>query len=248
MPPLIPKLAVPLRIQPNGQAPPELFDGTWTGAANTYRTAAGATLAPDVTIFHGDSPGTEVSTPGAKAQEGADSGNGAFAVEAGVEYPCMAWVKGKAGGELLDLFVGDGTIGTAIKGFTATGNWQLVEVIYTPTLSGETGIAVVTQGTHAYTYWVEDAHVRGPAPSSFATVPQGSVDEIAQCVYAILGTPRGSRLDEPDFGVEEVTFDQAPLDLDDWRTAIREWEPRASVDTDQEIEDLLTKVGVKVSL
>lgn len=81
-----------------------------------------------------------------------------------------------------------------------------------------------------------------------ATVEQDSVDDVAQCVYMLLATPRGSRLEEPDYGVEEVLWDGFPPDLSEWFTQIAIWEPRAEVETLAELESLLERVtvGVKV--
>lgn len=60
------------------------------------------------------------------------------------------------------------------------------------------------------------------------SVEQGSIDEITGCVYAIIATPLGSRVELPDFGVEDPTFEQLPLDLEiQFMAAVAEWEPRA---------------------
>lgn len=79
-----------------------------------------------------------------------------------------------------------------------------------------------------------------------ALVEQGSQDNVAGCVYAILSYERGSRLEDPDFGVEDPTFGTMPLDLDEWFEQIAAYEPRAQVQTQQEIEDLTDLVLVEV--
>lgn len=78
-----------------------------------------------------------------------------------------------------------------------------------------------------------------------AVVEQGSDDEIAACVYAVIATPRGSRLEEPDFGVEDAEFDELPLDTDEWVEQVGIWEPRAEVSTSEEIEEMVDNVIVR---
>lgn len=79
-----------------------------------------------------------------------------------------------------------------------------------------------------------------------ALVEQDSQDNVAGCVYAILSYERGSRLEDPDFGVESRLFDQMPVDIDEWLEQISAYEPRAAVQTQQEIEDLTGRVLVGV--
>lgn len=79
------------------------------------------------------------------------------------------------------------------------------------------------------------------------TVEQDSVDEVAQCVYAILATPLGSRLEQPEFGIEDDTFELQPLDLSAWQEAIASWEPRARTLADQDLEDGVTHVREAVT-
>lgn len=79
------------------------------------------------------------------------------------------------------------------------------------------------------------------------TVEQDSVDEVAACAYAVLATPRGARLEEPDFGVEEPVFEELPVDTEEWIDALAEWEPRAEVETTQEVEELVGRVNVEVA-
>lgn len=85
------------------------------------------------------------------------------------------------------------------------------------------------------------------AGGELATVEQGSEDDVAQCVYVILATPLGSRVDDTRFGVEDPTFDQLPLDLSEMLAAIHTYEPAAQVETAQEIEEMAARVSVGVS-
>jgi phage baseplate assembly protein W len=84
--------------------------------------------------------------------------------------------------------------------------------------------------------------------SGLATVEQNSVEDIAASVYALLNTERGSRLGDPDYGVEEAGFEQFPPEeaIDEWMTQIAKYEPRARVRTVAELEDLITHVTVRV--
>lgn len=82
--------------------------------------------------------------------------------------------------------------------------------------------------------------------TGFAAVEQGSVDEVAACVYAQIATPRGSRIEEQDFGVEEATFRPLPLDVSEWLEQIKTWEPRAEIETAQQIEDTIDLIELKV--
>lgn len=81
-----------------------------------------------------------------------------------------------------------------------------------------------------------------------ALVEQDSQDNVAACVYTILATERGSRLEDPDFGVESRLFDQMPIDVDEWLEQIAAYEPRAEVHTEQEVGDLIGAVLVEVGL
>jgi phage baseplate assembly protein W len=62
-----------------------------------------------------------------------------------------------------------------------------------------------------------------------AVVEQDSLDEIAGCVLAILACPLGFRVELPDFGVPDLTFEQQPVDTASVRALVEEWEPRAGV-------------------
>lgn len=70
--------------------------------------------------------------------------------------------------------------------------------------------------------------VRLTNAGSFATVDQDSVDDIAQCVRAVLTTPIGSRVEQPDFGVHDWVF-STPSPPDLVVDAVLSWEPRADI-------------------
>lgn len=80
------------------------------------------------------------------------------------------------------------------------------------------------------------------------TVAQDSTAEIVQCVYAILATEQGSRIDEPEFGVRDQAFRQGGADFEEMREAIARWEPRArEVLTDDQLDGLIQEVRVRVA-
>jgi len=62
-----------------------------------------------------------------------------------------------------------------------------------------------------------------------AVTEQDSLDEIADCVFAILLCPAGFRVELPAFGLPDPTFAMTAPDLDEIRTVIDQWEPRAAV-------------------
>jgi Concanavalin A-like lectin/glucanases superfamily len=82
------------------------------------------------------------------------------------------------------------------------------------------------------------------APVSFMAVEQDSPDEIQACVYALVATPRGRRIELPDYGVEDPTFEQLPLNLDEVITQAHEYEPRAALTTAQDVAKELVEIGV----
>lgn len=87
--------------------------------------------------------------------------------------------------------------------------------------------------------------ITGAVPVA-ATVPQDSSREVAQCVFAILGTRPGSRERFPDLGIEDPTFEG--LDLDDVRAQIEDYEPRAEIVADSDLADLIQRVRLSVAL
>lgn len=64
--------------------------------------------------------------------------------------------------------------------------------------------------------------------TGFAAVEQDSVDEVEQCVEAILRTPIGDHIDDPELGVPDVAFRSEGI-AEDLLDAIAEWEPRATI-------------------
>lgn len=91
----------------------------------------------------------------------------------------------------------------------------------------------------AWPFDVVDGRVR--------VVEQGSANEVAQCVYAVLATQPGDRTERPGFGFPSQLFRQGGVDLDELRAAVENWEPRASVLTEAQFEGLTENVRVSIT-
>lgn len=65
---------------------------------------------------------------------------------------------------------------------------------------------------------------------SAAVTEQDSLDEIVDCVEVILRTPRGQRVDQPDFGLADPTFRMNGMDASEIEGSVAQWEPRADVE------------------
>lgn len=61
-------------------------------------------------------------------------------------------------------------------------------------------------------------------------VEQDSLDEIADCVLAIVLYPLGYRVELPEFGIDDPTFSSPHVDVEALREAIDRWEQRAFAD------------------
>lgn len=74
---------------------------------------------------------------------------------------------------------------------------------------------------------------------------QDTIDEIGQCVYTVLATEVGSRVEEPEFGITEQAHRKLGADKDEIAEAVEEWEPRATVnEIDEEWAEIKQRVGV----
>lgn len=83
--------------------------------------------------------------------------------------------------------------------------------------------------------------------TKLATVEQDTQDEVAQCVYAVAATELGTRLERRDFGVTSPLFRQGGADLVEIQGAVERWEPRASIETMQDLIDSLDLISIEVS-
>ncbi len=80
------------------------------------------------------------------------------------------------------------------------------------------------------------------ASSSAAVNEQDSIDEIADCVLAILVCPENFRIELPNFGLADQAFTIPAPSLTAIREAVEAWEPRAqqTLDTYPDALDELT--------
>jgi phage baseplate assembly protein W len=68
-------------------------------------------------------------------------------------------------------------------------------------------------------------------------VEQDGDDDVVQSVAVLLSTPVGSRVELPEYGIDDPTF-RVGVDLPSILTAIEDWEPRAQVDLTSDIDSL----------
>lgn len=80
-------------------------------------------------------------------------------------------------------------------------------------------------------------------------VEQDHLDDVAQCVEAILRTEQGDRLALPEFGLVDGTFTEGGVDLEEIKATILEWEPRAEVLLERRpelLEELVDRIRIEV--
>lgn len=84
------------------------------------------------------------------------------------------------------------------------------------------------------------------AGTGFKEVEQDSPEDVTQCVETVLETPVGSRVEVPAYGVPDETFEQLGPDLsaEVYLAAIEEWEPRARVLGEAQLEELTKRVTI----
>jgi len=89
-----------------------------------------------------------------------------------------------------------------------------------------------------------------PGQSRMAEVEQESVEEILACVLAVMLCERGFRVDVPEFGIDDPTFDPV-VDTDLLRSQIELWEPRAQLALGQrrdELDQLIARVQMRLQV
>jgi phage baseplate assembly protein W len=69
----------------------------------------------------------------------------------------------------------------------------------------------------------------------YVQVEQDTEEEVAQCVRNICAFERGYRVEDPDFGITDPTFQTMPIDTADIAQALDDYEERAEVEIFQEI-------------
>jgi hypothetical protein len=84
-----------------------------------------------------------------------------------------------------------------------------------------------------------------------AVSEQDSVDEIADCCAVILLCPFQFRVELPEFGLPDPTFQMPIVDVGVIRTVVERWEQRASLLLDaqpDQFDELLTRVQTLVQV
>lgn len=82
--------------------------------------------------------------------------------------------------------------------------------------------------------------------TTLATVEQDDPDDVAQCVYSVARTELGTRLERREFGVTSPLFRQGGADLSEIQAACERWEPRAAIETSQDLVDQMDLIRVEV--
>lgn len=81
-----------------------------------------------------------------------------------------------------------------------------------------------------------------------AEVEQDTIQEITNSALAVLKTPLGFRIELPDFGIRELALQENGPSLQEIRSALNTWEPRALYEMDSADIDRLAKlITVNVS-
>lgn len=65
---------------------------------------------------------------------------------------------------------------------------------------------------------------------------QDSLDDVYDCVQAIMRTETGFRPELPAFGIADQTFTQGEIDLPQIKDDVSTWEPRSDVLYEQSLE------------
>lgn len=79
---------------------------------------------------------------------------------------------------------------------------------------------------------------------------QDTLEDVSTCVEAIVRTHKGQRIEVPDFGIPDPTFQVQPIRLDAIVNAILDQEPRASILVEQapdRFDSLIARIIARVS-
>jgi phage baseplate assembly protein W len=90
-----------------------------------------------------------------------------------------------------------------------------------------------------------------PTGRDVVTVVQDTLDDVENCVQALRRTPLGFFESNPDYGMSDQTFEEGgELDLNEFQTAIGQFEPRADAmisETPDLLDYFVHNIDVKVS-
>lgn len=82
-------------------------------------------------------------------------------------------------------------------------------------------------------------------------VPSDTLDDVVNCVQAILATELGFRPDKPNFGIPDQVFELQPLNLEDLIQIVENQEPRAQILMTQvtdTVDNLIDRISASVAL
>lgn len=65
--------------------------------------------------------------------------------------------------------------------------------------------------------------------AGYQTCQQDTAQEVAATVTVVCSFERGSRIEAPDFGIADPTFNQMPIDTTDLEQQLAALEPRADI-------------------
>lgn len=84
---------------------------------------------------------------------------------------------------------------------------------------------------------------------AYSTRQQDSNAEATDCVRNIMVFAKGDRIEDPEFGIEDPTFQTQPIDIDDIASVIAEYEPRVNAEIETvDLTDGSTTVNVYVTI
>lgn len=95
-----------------------------------------------------------------------------------------------------------------------------------------------------------DFPFRFAADGLATVVEQDSVDDIANCVEAVLRTRVGDRLEFPEFGSMDLQFMEQPIPVEQLAAQIRQWEPRVDLLIEQDwdlFEETLVRLNIQIA-
>jgi hypothetical protein len=83
----------------------------------------------------------------------------------------------------------------------------------------------------------------------YVQTEQDTDSEATDCVFIICSFPKEWRAEDPDFGIEDPTFETQPIDTDDIAGTIAYYEPRVNVVIETEdTDDGQSSVTISVTL
>jgi phage baseplate assembly protein W len=83
-----------------------------------------------------------------------------------------------------------------------------------------------------------------------ATSEQDTLEEIADCVEAVLRTTVGARLELPEFGIPDQSFSLNGADPHAIDAAVQKWEPRAvtaAQANNESLDDFISQITLNVA-